>query len=225
VLTATQLDNFAAAFTVLGNVQLQPATASTRHRMATMLSEWPLPASELTSKGIEAIRLSTARHESEDAVKRDQDLLYGITATAKVPPFESVHRSEEHLVFDQQTLEVREFYRSQGLQAPRLNREPDDHIGLELNFLAHCCVRALTALEQGTESAAERHVRVAGDFTRDHVRMWAPAMLDAAADAAETQWVRGMELLTLGALSEWDNALANIGYGITPDFDRAAETE
>lgn len=58
-------------------------------QVVSLLDEWPIPASdELTAAGIAALR--AAAGEDEKDVRRDHDLLYGITANAKVPPFESV---------------------------------------------------------------------------------------------------------------------------------------
>ena len=46
-----------------------------------------------------------------------------------------MHRSREGLVFDVQTLQVRDFYRRFGLQSPLLNKEPDDHVALVVESL------------------------------------------------------------------------------------------
>lgn len=211
MLQADQLDAFAAAFTTLGRLQVQPSSAETMAQVVSLLDEWPIPASdELTAAGIAALRASRAAGEDEKDVRRDHDLLYGITANAKVAPFESVHRSVEGLVFNDETLEVRDQYRRLGLQAPKLNREPDDHIGLELDFLAQCCVSALTAVEQGANLAAERYVRIAADFTRDHLLVWAPEMLARAEEEAQTEWMRGLELLSRGALNVWRQAVEEV---------------
>lgn len=208
MLSFDQLDAFAAAFSTLSRLHITPATHDTIDQVIGLLDEWPAPASGAqTAEGIEAWRSSHAQSESESDIHRDQDRLYGITANAAVPPFESVHRGEEGIVFDEETLEVREQYKRLGLQAPRLNREPDDHIGLELDFLAQSCVSALTALEQDASLAAERYVRIGADFTREHLLLWAPQMLNDAAQAASTEWVRGLQLMTLGTIDAWQQAL------------------
>lgn len=205
VLTPAQLDSFAAAFTVLGNLHLAPADARTMEQVISLIDAWPLATGDAagTTEGIALLKESGRAGESAQSVARDQDLLYGITATAKVPPYESVHRSREGLVFERETLDVRARYRELGLQAPHLNREPDDHIGLELNFLAHCCLEALSAWDAGEEEDANRILTLADRFTRDHLATWAPEMLRAASSQAETLWLRGLEQLTLGALTEW----------------------
>lgn len=63
------------------------------------------------------------------------------------PPWGSVYMSEERLVFQKETLEVRNWYREFGLAAENLYREPDDHIALELGFLAHLAKLEYEALK------------------------------------------------------------------------------
>lgn len=211
MLHTDQLDAFAAAFTTLGRLQVQPSSAQTMSQVVSLLDEWPISDDDgLTAAGVAALCASHGSGEDEKEVRRDHDLLYGITANAKVPPFESVHRSVDGLVFDEETLVVREQYRRLGLQAPKLNREPDDHIGLELDFLAQCCVSALTAVEQGADLAAEHYVHIAADFTHNHLLLWAPEMLVRAEEEAQTEWMRGLELLSRGALNAWWQALEEI---------------
>ena len=36
---------------------------------------------------------------------------------------------------------------------------------------------------------------------------WAPDMLEKAIDSAETDWMRGLEHMTLGAIAAWNDAL------------------
>ena len=135
--------------------------------------------------------------------RHDHDRLYGDTAAAVVPPYESVHRGLDGLVFDEQTLEVRAAYRGLSLQAPRLNREPDDHIGLEFDFVARSCLRAIDALDAGDEAEAERFIGIGAAFVRDHLLPWAPEMLATAIGRAHTHFMRGVGLLSLGALASY----------------------
>src|SRR5690606_19801455 len=149
--------------------------------------------------------LRAARDTGEDAetVRADHAALYGTLAVARVAPYESVHRGEEGLVFAEHTLQVRDAYRTLSLEAPRLNREPDDHIGLELEFVARSCLRALGALDQGSPRDAERYVRLGADFLRDHLLRWAPAMLDRVTQEARTRFMPGLARLTTGAIEEY----------------------
>ena len=63
-----------------------------------------------------------------------KQIMRAFSSSAKVlTPPESVYFSEERLVFQEETLQVREWYRRFDLQSVKLH-EPDDHVGLELTF-------------------------------------------------------------------------------------------
>ena len=65
------------------------------------------------------------------------------------PPWESFYRTEERLMFSNHTLEVRAFYERFGLVSERKEQEPEDHIGLELEFMACLCDRQGECLRKG----------------------------------------------------------------------------
>lgn len=231
MLSTDRLEAFAAAFSALSSIQLEPASDEIFEAVTAILDEWPLPREagaklsddqdcenqltkngmQLTDLGLNQLQASSDSVETYDQRFHDQDLLYGISSTSKVPPFESVHRSPDGLVFDLETLAVRECYRKLDLEAPKLNSEPDDHIGLEINFLMTACLRAHQALTSGDQQEATRLTWIAADFTRDHLLQWAPQMLAEATQAAQTHWVKGMELLTLGTILLWARALLSCG--------------
>lgn len=199
--SADKLDRLAAAFATLGRLHLVSPDEETLGQMKELLDEWPLEDEGDTAFGLKEIRASFEEGETVTAIRRDHNLLYGVTANAKVPPFESVHRNEDGLVFDEETLQVRAEYRKLGLQAPKLNREPDDHIGLEFNFISQACIKSLDALDQGSESDASRYFGIAQVFMMEHIMAWAPKMLEDAAEEAETAFYRGVMYLSLGALA------------------------
>ena len=209
------LDRFAAALTVLSRLQLTSPDEETMDQVVSLAGQWPLaglalePAEARLARvaGWDLLQGSRDSHETVEQVRHDQDQLYGVTAKAVVPPFESVHRNEEGLVFDAVTLEVRSTYLRAGLRAPALGREPDDHLGLELDFLSHCCTAALEALERGDEAVADSYLAVAQEFTQEHLLTWAPAVLERARGASRTRWVRGLEELTLATVLTFAEAI------------------
>ncbi|MFY9263424.1 MAG: molecular chaperone TorD family protein [Actinomycetaceae bacterium] len=219
MITPELLDRYAAAFTVLGRLHLHPADEPSRVAVYNMLMDWPLIVTEAdsedsradgeavadTQRGLGLLLRSKQLAETDEAVRRDQDLLYGITATAKVPPFESVHRGQDGLVFDTDTLEVRKQYARLGFRAPNFNHEPDDHLGLELDFLGRCCIAMLDALDGNDIPAAQSAWYIAQDFTRDHLLKWAPEIVGRAEEAATTCWVKGLQALTAGTMRAWAN--------------------
>ena len=203
MLDPTRLDALAAGFTVLARFHREPPDEPTLAAFRKLIDEWPLPGTEGATRGLELLRSAAATEEDAGTIRADHAGLYGTLAVARVAPYESVHRGQERLVFDEHTLRVRDAYRTLALQAPRLNREPDDHIGLELEFVAQSCLRALDALDQGSQHDAERYVRLGADFVRDHLAQWAPEMLGRVGAEARTVFMAGLAHLTLGALETY----------------------
>lgn len=122
-------------------------------------------------------------------------------------PWESVHRSEEGLTFEAETLQVREAYAAAGLQAPALNREPDDHIGLELAFVGELSVAALDARGRGDREAEEFALGLAGRFHREHPGVWGPWFADLVIEHARTDLHRASGYLLRGALPQFGRIL------------------
>lgn len=211
MLDSNQLDSFAAAFSTLGTLHLQPPQENVLDTVRSMAGQWPLGSTGSSARGVGELTRSSELEEDAALVARDHDRLYGDSAAAACPPYESVHRGTEGLVFDVETLQVRDSYRAFGLQAPRLNREPDDHIGLELEFLAHTCLASLDSVESGNLAEAERAQHHGAQFLREHLMQWAPDFLERLARAADTEFMRSLAHLTDAALVEYREALVAAG--------------
>jgi len=101
------------------------------------------------------------------------------------PPYESVYLSRDHIIFERQTLDVRNHYTRAGLEIPNIRKEPDDHIGYELQFVAHCC--------QGAPESGMDELRA---FLRSHLLKWAFQFTDRVVDHAISDYYRAHALLT-----------------------------
>ena len=106
-------------------------------------------------------------------------------------------------MFGEETLAVREAYARHGLAVPNLNQEPDDHIGLELEFLATLAVRAMDDPEQ-----AGRYVTAISEFHRDHIDQWVPKLAGLIEGSAETDLYRGIGALLAGAAEQGSRVFA-----------------
>lgn len=115
-------------------------------------------------------------------------------------PWESVHFSEERMVFQEQTLDVRAWYRRFGLEPELLHKEPDDHIGLELTFVSYLARLAMQALEAGDEHRFQELIDAQRDFMARHLLAWGPFWTGLVERSARTDLFKGMALLTRGAL-------------------------
>ena len=119
------------------------------------------------------------------------------------PPWESVYVGEERLLFQERTLQVRSWYLRFGFKIPNLYKEPDDHIGLELSFVGHLAGQALAALEQQNQSAFDELLASQRQFLSSHLRQFAPRWCKLVLEHANTEFFRGISLLTSGALAEF----------------------
>jgi TorA maturation chaperone TorD len=111
-----------------------------------------------------------------------------------------VYFSELRLLFGKETLEVREWYGRYGLQLERKNREPDDHLGLELLFVSHLLTLLLQAQGRPDGLSAEA---IAGDlreFLCAHPLRWARTWAAAVLGNARSDFYKGLALLVVGAL-------------------------
>jgi TorA maturation chaperone TorD len=116
------------------------------------------------------------------------------------PPWESVYFSEDRMIFQEQTLEVRDWYRRFGLELENLHKEPDDHIGLEMSFVAYLAELGIKVLDEGDEGKYKLLNDAKCQFLSKHLLQWGPAWCALVKEHAKTDFYRGLGCLTLGAL-------------------------
>lgn len=129
-----------------------------------------------TSREFEAFRnlFPDAQALDEDVVQQDYLHLFVGLGTPLAPPWESAWANDARLLFQRETLDVRYWYRSSGLQITALHKEPDDHIGLELEFIG-------LLLERG-------EAKTARTFARKHPLTWAERWKDAVEELAHAPY-------------------------------------
>jgi TorA maturation chaperone TorD len=135
-------------------------------------------------------------------VQADYTRLFIGPGQVLTPPWESVYFSEERLTFQKETLDVRNWYKRFGLQAAKIYNEPDDHIGLELEFIAHLARLGLDALEKNDAAAFDKSLDAQRGFLVEHLLRWAPDWCEQVQSRANTGFYRGISLVTRGSLEE-----------------------
>ncbi len=136
----------------------------------------------------------------QERLQSDFDRLFAGPGHLEAPPWESVYRSKERLVFSEQTLAVREFYRSFGLKIKKRYSEPDDHISLELEFMAWLCKQA--AEPNLIQDKIGFYIFGQNRFLTEHLLAWVPALCDDIKRAAESDFFRGLAVLTTQWLTD-----------------------
>lgn len=196
VAVADLLTRHAEAWTALSRLYLAPPSAAVLAslRAPEMAESWPLDteAGSRTALGLSLVAGST---EDAETVGVDHRNLFVGPDRLRAAPYESVHVSEERLLFEESTLRVREAYAEFGLAAPHLNQEPDDHVGLELEFMATLAQRAVDDPDQ-----AGRYLTALAEFIGEHVGAWVPGFADQVVAEARTDLWRGLGHLLAGTV-------------------------
>jgi TorA maturation chaperone TorD len=133
-------------------------------------------------------------------LKTDNTRLFVGVGKPIAPPWESVYFNEDRMIFQKQTLQVRAWYRRFDLEPEKLHKEPDDHIGLELSFLAHLAKLGVGALEARDESGLEQALESQRGFLAEHPLQWAAVWSDRVEKGARTDFYRGLAILIRGTL-------------------------
>jgi TorA maturation chaperone TorD len=140
-------------------------------------------------------------------LKIDNTRLFFGPGRVLAPLWESVYFTEERLVFQESTLDVRRWYQRYGLEPENLHKEPDDHIALEMAFIAHLASLSVEALETGDEDKCESLLLAQRDFANEHLLKWAAVWCQQVFENARTDFYKGIALLTRGALTELSQLL------------------
>ena|SRR5690554_215439 len=138
------------------------------------------------------------------SLNRDYTQLFVGPGHLPAPPWESVYRSEEKLTFGEHTLAVRKWYARHGLEFVNKNAEPDDHFGLELEFLAYLINNQYQALEDGEVQKASELAQEQLAFLEEHLLQWSNAFTQDVINNAQTKYYQGLAQLAQSFL-EWDH--------------------
>lgn len=138
--------------------------------------------------------------EAFEAIQSDYQRLFVGPEKILAPPWESVWRSEKRLMFQEQTLEVRERYRRYGLEIHNMYHEPDDHIKLGLAFVA-CLAKLGTEMYDILDfESYQRLLNEKNIFFAQHLQSWAPKWCEAVLNHAKTDYYRGIAQLVRGTI-------------------------
>jgi putative dimethyl sulfoxide reductase chaperone len=134
-----------------------------------------LPVRSQNPRFIKAASLLRQSVDNQDTsvakMKEDYLSLFTGAGSPLAPPYESVYRSREHLMFDKQTSEVREFYRSYGWESKFKGVIPDDHLGIELLFLTILLEKYIELEDYACEAELKNEI---SRFIEDHILSWVP---------------------------------------------------
>lgn len=113
-----------------------------------------------------------------DSLRDEFTRLFLGPAMPVVPLWESVQMDNDHLMFSQTTLDVREAYRATGFEASAYPKEADDHLAIELDYMAALAHRTLESIREGEFGIARAYCEHQRLFLSMHLTRWVPVAYD-----------------------------------------------
>ena len=126
-------------------------------------------------------------------------LVVGPAETPAVP-YASFYLSPSQLVMTEETLAVRRQYVDAGVARRSDVRIPDDHLGLELDFLYFLEREIALAQARGDAAGAQAAGERRADFIRDHLSRWVPRFASDLLASTSHEFIRAAVVLLLALL-------------------------
>lgn len=116
--------------------------------------------------------LQTNQGEFIDKLKTEYTYLMIGPNKLPAPPWESVYRTKERLIFQESTLAVRRAYLEYRFLPSNYPHDADDHIALELDFLVHLAKLTLEAFEEKDFAKVKKLLVDQRSFLDKHLLVW-----------------------------------------------------
>ena len=174
------------------------------YKNEALFADWPIEhGNAVMQEGLTILRRYIEQWNEADfhSLKRDYARLFVGPTRLQAPPWESVYRGEEHLLFEEETLQVRAMYRQFGFAVPSTFVQPDDHFGLEMLFVAHLCRLGTHALQDEQALRLDSIRQALTAFFADHICQWSDQFLSDVRTKAATPYYQGLALLASGCIA------------------------
>jgi len=124
----------------------------------------------------------------------------GRSAKEAAYPYESIYTSPDRLLMQEARDEVLSLYRAEEISRVESFNEPEDHIALELEFMAVLCERAAPSLREGDTGHALGYLKKQTLFLTEHLLNWTPVFCADVVKFAREDLYRGLAMVTKGYL-------------------------
>jgi TorA maturation chaperone TorD len=165
----------------------------------------------------EGIALIQAYLDSPDAstldLARDYAKVFcGASSTNKTAayPFESVYTSDEGILMQEARDDALRWYHRFGLGKSADWSDCEDHLGLELEFMAFLIKEYLGAVESGEQDSAADLLQAQKEFLRTHLLNWVPAFARDVLRYSATDFYRGLASFTTAYLDQDSAVLESV---------------
>lgn len=160
-----------------------------------LISDKGREATQLFQEGVNLIAQNTDS-AMLDELAADYSGIY-LTHALRASPYESVWIDEEGLAMQEPMFQIREAYRRHGLSARDWRKRSDDHLVLQMQFVAH--------LFEKHDDLGE-----AANFLDEHLLRWLPDFATIIASRSATPFYAGLSIYTAAYMDEVRDLLARI---------------
>jgi TorA maturation chaperone TorD len=160
-----------------------------------LISDKGREATQLLQEGVRLIAQNTDS-AMLDELAADYAGVY-LTHALRASPYESVWIDEEGLAMQEPMFQIREAYRRHGLGVRDWRKRSDDHLVLQMQFVAHLF---------------EKHDNLGevADFLDEHLLRWLPDFASIIASRSATPFYAGLGIYTAAYMDEVRDLLAEI---------------
>ena len=137
-----------------------------------------------------------------DALAVDYADIY-LTMALRAPPCESVWLDDENLERQEPMFQVRHYYRRHGLAAANWRKRPDDHLVLQLRFLAYL-------FDPQRSCGSGESLKEAAKFMDEHLLRWLMDFCKRVAARCATPFYAGLALITTAYCEELRGLLVEV---------------
>ena len=134
------------------------------------------------------------KEEEIKNLKQEYNTLFVGPGHLQAPPWESVYLSKERIIFDEHTLSVREFYKSWGVNIKTKNKEPDDHIGFQMEFMSILSRKGIDAIKENDINRLEKIMIGQNKFLESHTLLWIDRFSENVFNNSKTSFFKGLSL-------------------------------
>lgn len=110
-------------------------------------------------------------------------------------PYASFYLSESKTVMTDITTEVRKRYLDAGMAVKDLYSTPDDHIGIELEFISYLTEKIINLYENGQRSESSRLFELRNNFINEHMVYWVPLFVLRLLDSTQEDFYKGAAII------------------------------
>lgn len=204
-MNINELEERLLIYNLLGSIYRQGVTADIVNFLAdkeAMDDVAQLTDHSLWKQGIIRLQQETNNKIQEgcylDELNEEYMELFIGPGHLEAPPWESVYLTRERLLFGEPTFKVRNFYHSFGIACSTGENEPDDHIGLELLFMAKLIEQTLAYIAEN--QSIKQELMGQKKFLEEHILKWVPAFCSDLRKAAKQKFFCQLADITLGWL-------------------------